>query len=368
MNYTNLGNHKVKVSKIGLGSLFNNYKIKDNVKIKKIINRAYDLGINIIDTAPVYGSGAIERTIGFAIKGKRKEFIIATKNLPSQNKYEEIISSADESLKRLKTDYIDLFQIHWPNHNITIEETCEALKNLLKKGKIKYVGVCNSTLNDLKKYRQILDDKLVSIQNEFNLFERSYDNNFKKFIENKNITIIAYAPFNNGKFYNGLNQKRILDNLEKKYGRKKSEIILNWISSQSKNIVSIPSTLKIKNLISNAQSQKFNLSMIDRNTISKKCKTLKQYISPSEIYVEKSASSIYHSLADAKKNLINLNPSPKSLAQEIIEKNLLKPIKVKLISKRGKKKYLLDDGILRYWSWQIAYGKDKKIPSLVYVK
>ncbi len=367
MKYTNLGNHSDLISKIGCGSLFKNYTTKDNINIEKIIHKACELGINFIDTAPVYGSGKIEKIIGTSILKKRDKFFIATKNLPSKNKYHEIISSANSSLKRLKIDNIDLFQIHWPNHNISIEETCEALNKLIKDGKIKYAGVCNSTLKDLKKYNHILDDKLVSIQNEFNLLERNEYEKLKKFLDNKKITMIGYSPLLNGKLCNGLYQKKILDELEKKYNRNKTEIILNWICSQSKNIVTIPSTLKIQNLISNAESQNFYLSTIDKDIISKKCKTIKKNISPKEIYVDKSSSSIYYSLADAKKNLLNLNPSPKDLAKEIREKSILKPIKVKLLNKKGKKIYVLNDGILRYWSWLIAYGKEKKIPSLIYV-
>ena len=368
MNYTSLGNNNEKISKVGLGSLFNNYKTKDNLKIRKVIDKAYHEGINFIDTAPVYGAGEIEKIIGSSILNKRDKFILATKSLPSQNKYQEIISSVNKSLERLKTDYIDLFQIHWPNHNIAIEETCDALETLIKDGKIKYVGVCNSPLEDLKKYHQILDDKLASIQSEFNLLERSEYDKLKKFIDDKKITMIGYAPFLNGKFYNGLHQKKILDELERKYNKKKSEIILNWICSQSENFISIPSTLKIKNLVSNANSQNFTLSDSDFSFINKKCRTFQKFISPAEIHVEKHSSNIYHSLVDAKKNILNLNPSPCDLAKEIRDKNILKPIKLRISGNRGKKKYLLEDGVLRYWSWLIAYGKKKKIPSLVYVE
>lgn len=366
MDYTNLGAHKDQISKIGLGSLFKNYDLKNNIKITKLIEKGSQVGINFIDTSPVYGSGEIEKIIGVSTINKRDKFVLATKNLPSQNTYQQIISSAEMSLKRLKTDYIDLFQIHWPNHNISIEETCEALKVLIKAGKIKYVGVCNTTLKDLKKYFQILNDKLASVQNEFNLIETKEYEKLKNFIDSKKITMIGYSPFLNGKFYNGRHQKKILDNLEIKYKRKKSEIILNWICSQSANFVSIPSTLKIRNLISNANALNFSLENSDFRLISKECKTLQKFINPREIHVKKHKSNIYHSLTDAKKNILNLNPSPSDLAKEIRKKNILKPIKLRFLKKNIGKKYLLEDGVLRYWSWLIAYGEEKKIPSLVY--
>jgi myo-inositol catabolism protein IolS len=367
MKYTNLGPTKIKISKIGMGTLFKKCKIDFNKKIKHIIDKSYHLGINFIDTAPIYAFGNIERTIGYSIKNKRQKIILATKNLPSQNKYNEIISSAEQSLRRLKTDYIDLYQIHWPNHKIEIEESAEALNILLQQGKIRYVGLCNTNLDNLKKYKNILTNKLVAIQNEYNLFERTYEDNLKKFINISNMTMISYSPLSNGKLFNGENERKILNFLEKKYNRTKSEIILNWITSQSKNIIAIPSTLKIKNLVDNANSQKFMLNKLDIDLIKKKCKTKTRFISPDNILIERSESNIFQSLNDAKKNIYKLDPSPEELAEDIKANNLLKPIKLKEIKKNKlNKKYTLKDGNLRYWSWIIAKGKDKKIPSLIW--
>lgn len=367
MKYTNLGPTKIKISKIGMGSLFKKYKIDFNKKIKHIIDKSYNLGVNFIDTAPIYALGNIERIIGSGIKNKRHKIILATKNLPSQNKYNEIISSAEESLRRLKTDYIDLYQIHWPNHKIEVEESAKALNLLLQQGKIRYVGLCNTNLDNLKKYKKILNNKLVAIQNEYNLIERTYEDNLKKFINNVNMTMIAYSPLSGGKLFNGNDEKNILNFLEKKYNKTKSEIILNWITSQSKNIIAIPSTLKIKNLIDNANSQNFYLNKLDLSLIKKKCKTQIEYIKPEKILINKSESNTFRSINHAKKNIYNLNPSPEELAKDIRTNNLLKPIKLKEIKNdRLNKKYLLVDGNLRYWSWIIAKGRNKKIPSLIW--
>ena len=366
MNFTYLGNSDDKICKIGLGSLFNNYHVRDNTAIRNLIDKAFDLKMNFIDTAPVYGSGEIEKIIGTSVANKRDKFIIGTKCLPSKNKFKEIISSANLSLKRLNMEFIDLFQIHWPNHNVAIEETCEAIETLIKEGKIKYAGICNYPLKDLKKYHQLLGNKLVSIQNEFNLLERGEGESLKRYIEDRDITMIGYSPFLNGKFCNGELQKKVLDDIASKYSKSRSEIILNWICSQSRNFITIPSTLRTENLISNANSQDFALSKLECEEMTSKCKTLTEYICTKEIYVDQVSSNIYHSLVDAKKNIHKLNPSPIDLANEIKDKNILKPIKVSVLKNNTEKKYLLEDGVLRYWSWVIAFGEDKKIPSLVF--
>ena len=364
MIYTNLGLSKLKVSKIGLGSLFQSQKNIVNKKFKSIINKSFDYGLNFIDTAPVYGDGRIEKLIGSCLRHKRKQFIIATKNMPSKNRYNELIGSANKSLLRLRTDYIDLYQIHWPNHKIEVEETVDALKHLIKEGKIRYASICNSNLNDLIKYKKLLKSNLISIQNEYNLFERSYEKNLKTFINKNNMALIAYSPLSNGKLFNGKKEKEVLDFLEKKYQRSKSELILNWITNQSKNIIAIPSTLKIKNLVKNINSQNFQLNSFDKDLIDKYCRTKIQLINTNNIIIKKSKKNLFSSFTDAIKNKKNLDPSPQDLAKELNKTNLLKPIKLEMIKR--KKKYILLDGNLRYWSWVISKGNSKKIPSLVW--
>lgn len=363
MKYTNLGTSNIEISKIGIGTLFQK-KIVSISKFRKIILNSNDLGVNFIDTAAIYRSGDVEKFIGKTLGKNRKKFIIATKNLPSKNKFKEIIDSANNSLKKLGTDYIDLYQIHWPNHKIQIEETVEALKSLIKAGKIRTVGLCNSNIYECNKYKKLLKNHLVSIQNEYNLFERGYENNFHNFVTKNKITFIAYSPFLNGKLFNGPRERKILNILEKKYNKSKSEIILNYLTNQSKNIVAIPATLKIKNLIKNINSQNFNISNFDKNLIKNKCKTKIKYIKIENIYVKKTKNNFFWNIDQAKKNEINLDPSPSELAQEIKKRDILKPIK--LIKNKNNKKYLLFDGNLRYWAWIIANNGIKQIPSLVW--
>src|SRR3972149_8043960 len=125
--------------------------------------------MTFIDTAEDYGNGDAEKVIGEAISCIRDEVFIATKVSPVNLAYDNVLRSVDASLGRLKTDYIDLYQIHWPNPKIPMDETMRAMEQLVAQGKIKYIGVCNFTLRELKEADSILkNNRIASIQVEYN--------------------------------------------------------------------------------------------------------------------------------------------------------------------------------------------------------
>ncbi|MDN5311345.1 MAG: hypothetical protein PWQ68_318 [Thermoanaerobacteraceae bacterium] len=148
----------------------------------KAVQTAYDMGINFFDVAPVYGFGHAEELLGKALKGKRGKVIIASKcglvwddqkritNLLSKR---SILKEIDDSLRRLGTDYIDIYQMHWPDYNTPIEETMDALNQIKKEGKIRYIGASNfpvKLLNEARKYGEI-----VSHQCLYNMIDRNAD-------------------------------------------------------------------------------------------------------------------------------------------------------------------------------------------------
>lgn len=148
----------------------------------KAVQTAYDMGINFFDVAPVYGFGHAEELLGKALKGKRGKVIIASKcglvwddqkritNLLSKR---SILKEIDDSLRRLGTDYIDIYQMHWPDYNTPIEETMDALNQIKKEGKIRFIGASNfpvKLLNEARKYGEI-----VSHQCLYNMIDRNAD-------------------------------------------------------------------------------------------------------------------------------------------------------------------------------------------------
>lgn len=167
MEFTNIPNIKKKASRIGLGTwsiggwMWGGTDEKESIAT---IHQALYSGINLIDTAPVYGFGKSEEIVGKALKqyGKRDQIIIATKvglNWDDHQPYRDstkkrILKELDDSLKRLQVDYIDLYQVHWPDFQTPFAETAETLKKLLDQGKIHAVGVSNFTPEQMDEFRK----------------------------------------------------------------------------------------------------------------------------------------------------------------------------------------------------------------------
>jgi aryl-alcohol dehydrogenase-like predicted oxidoreductase len=208
-----LGNTDIKLSAIGLGAWAiggGGYKFgwgsqedKDSIAT---IHRALELGINWIDTAPVYGAGRSEGILGQAIKGKRDKVIISTKcgvsmaenkeDLVFNLKKKNIRKEVEDSLKRLQTDAIDLYQIHIPLPDEDLEEAWQALADLKKEGKIRCAGVSNFTLEQLKRIQVI--HPLAFFQPQYNMLERSIENELMDYCAGNHIGIISYSPIYRG--------------------------------------------------------------------------------------------------------------------------------------------------------------------------
>ena len=155
MEYRKLGNSELKASEIGLGGdTFGEHV--DEQGTKTLVDHAIESGINFIDTSDVYGHGHSEELLGNALKGKRNRVIIATKfgialgkppqpfdTPPGLGARKHVMKSVDASLKRLKTDYLDLYQFHMPDPITPIEETLRAMDELVRSGKVRYIGCSN---------------------------------------------------------------------------------------------------------------------------------------------------------------------------------------------------------------------------------
>jgi aryl-alcohol dehydrogenase-like predicted oxidoreductase len=211
MEYRKLGSSDLNVSVIGYGA----WGIGgapfwssegDNVSIKSI-QKAYDVGINFFDTAPVYGFGLSERLIGKALKPVRDKVVLATKcglrwekeQLGSISKLasrESILEEIDQSLERLDTDYIDLYQVHWPDGKTPHEETMGTLLEIQKQGKIRHIGVSNYSVEQMQEC--LKTGPLVSLQPEYSLLQRSIEKETVPFCLIHNIGIIAYSPLASG--------------------------------------------------------------------------------------------------------------------------------------------------------------------------
>ena len=209
MQYRHVGRSGLIASAIGVGCFpFGGYvSVADSCKV---VDQALDLGINYFDTANSYGIGKSEAALGVALEGKRQQALVATKfgNRTGDGPNEvgasrmAIINACEASLKRLKTDYIDLYQLHWPDHATPIEETLRALDDLVRAGKVRYIGCSNMFAWELLEALHASDQhgwsRFVSTQDHYSLLYRDIEKRFEPFCVKYGIGLTHYFPLAGG--------------------------------------------------------------------------------------------------------------------------------------------------------------------------
>jgi aryl-alcohol dehydrogenase-like predicted oxidoreductase len=178
----------------------------DEAESIRTIHEALDRGISLIDTAPVYGFGRSEEIVGMALagSGRREQTLIATKvgldwkdDKPYRNATRaRIVKEAEDSLRRLRTDVIDLYQVHWPDPNTPIEETAAAMADLRRAGKIRAIGVSNFSPAQMDIFRKVAP--LHTAQPPYNLFERAIERDVLPYCRDRNIVTLAYGSLCRG--------------------------------------------------------------------------------------------------------------------------------------------------------------------------
>ncbi len=209
MDYRRLGRAGLRVSVIGLGgNTFGRYA--DAERTASILRRAIDLGVNLVDTADIYGAGASEELIGKALAGHRDEIYLATKvgmkfgEGPNEtgSSRAHVIASCEASLRRLRTDHIDLYQIHQFDPETPLEETLSALDALVRSGKVRYIGCSNYTAWQVVHSLWISDREhfasYVSVQPEYNLLAREAERELLPACQELGLGVIPYFPLGAG--------------------------------------------------------------------------------------------------------------------------------------------------------------------------
>jgi aryl-alcohol dehydrogenase-like predicted oxidoreductase len=208
---SNFGQTDLEVSRICYGTWeiggFPFYKDCDRDTAIKLVQDIYEIGINFFDTAPVYGFGLAEEYLGEAIKGFRKDIVISTKcglkwtkeslsAIEKDASREAIRSELDDSLRRLQTDYIDLYLIHWPDLNTPIQESIQTLEELKVEGKIRYYGVSNFSLEQMQEAQQY--GSVSGLQSRFSRLRPEISLKQREYCVQQGIGIQAYSPLERG--------------------------------------------------------------------------------------------------------------------------------------------------------------------------
>jgi len=319
MEYRNLGKSGLKVSVIGLGG--NNWGWQvDEERAISVISQAIDLGVNFLDTAELYAMGKSEEIIGKALKGKRSQVIIASKfgathaprdvvkevpndiNDKGGSRY-KIIKAIERSLRRLDTDYIDLYQMHSPDPTTPIEETLRALDDLVHAGKVRYIGCSNFAgwqLSEALWTAKVCNlESFITIQSQYSLLRRGIEQEIVPCCQAHGIGVIPFAPladgFLTGKYRRGEKAPAgtraanippignmlltdtnfdILDKLEafaKERGHNILELAIAWLISHPWISTVIAGATKPEQISANVSASDWRLSneeMIEVNSIS----------------------------------------------------------------------------------------------------
>jgi aryl-alcohol dehydrogenase-like predicted oxidoreductase len=327
MEYRTLGKSEIKVSELAFGAwaiggwMWGGTDSKDAIEA---IETAIDNGMTTIDTAAVYGFGLSEELVGKAIKGKRGKVQILTKFglswnekkgeffFPSKDnagkdvdiyRYsskEKVLSDCDQSLKRLGTDYIDLYQIHWADPTTPVSETMEALDILLKKGKIRAGAVCNYSLELMSEAEKTFT--IVSNQVPYSMVNRGIEKEIVPHCIDKNIGILAYSPlqrglltgkikpghkFNDGDtrpasiYYKEPNLTKILQltnnlkELAKELNITMSQLVLNWTIQQPGITSALSGARNAAQVLDNVKAADFRLTGEEISRINELISNLK---------------------------------------------------------------------------------------------
>lgn len=301
MHYRSLGKHGPRVSALGLGcmGMSHSYGAHDETESMATLRHAFDRGVTFFDTADVYGNGSNEELLGRAIAGRRDQFVIATKfgfqlNTPPEKgplvcgKPEYVRASCEASLRRLGIDSIDLYYLHRVDPTVQIEDTVGAMAELVREGKVKYLGLSEAGSDSLRRASAI--HPISALQSEYSLWTRDPEQGVLATCRELGIGFVPFSPLGRGfltgqikrfedfaqddqrrrhprfqgdNFARNLELVRKIQELATARGYTAAQLALAWVMAQGDDLVPIPGTGRVANLAENLGSLEVKLSKAD---------------------------------------------------------------------------------------------------------
>lgn len=266
MNTRILGQSGVSISEVGFGT----WKYKGD---PDVLQHALDLGSTFIDTAESYGT---ESAVGKSLLGRRHDAFIATKVSPWNFRYPEVIKAAENSLKNLSIDTIDLYQLHAPNRTIPIEETMGAMRDLVSTGKVRFIGVSNFSVGELVAAQSALGNiPIVSNQIKYSIFDHEFADPIVTYCQDHGIAILAYSPLEASGYQNELKSNQplqtLLKGMSEETGKTQVQILLRW-GLQKENVITIPATNDLSHLQENIGASGWTLDAEQYATLNEAVK------------------------------------------------------------------------------------------------
>lgn len=242
-----LGRTATRIPEVGLGT----YRFRESADV---LRGGLDAGATFIDTAELYGNEAL---VGEAINGRRDEVFVATKlrNLRAA----DVVRSADESLAKLRCEWIDLYQVHFPDAAVPIAETMGALERLVDAGKVRHVGVSNFSVPELRAAQAAYRYAIVSNQVPYSLIERSIEVDVLSYCAANGITVIAYSPLAQGLDHiERRDPSGALRDVARRVGRTAAQVALNWCLRHP-HVVVIPKGRSVAHVVENCAASGWSL-------------------------------------------------------------------------------------------------------------
>ena len=255
MDMKELGNTGVMVPEIGLGT----WKYSGG---NEPLRKGVSLGATLIDTAEMYRN---EVEVGQAIAGLRDKVFLATKVLGSNLRYDQVLRAAEQSLRKLDVDCVDLYQIHWYNRGVPITETMRAMESLVDRGMVKYIGVSNFSTKELQESQAAMTKHpIVSNQVLYNLNTRRIERDLLPYCQQNKITIIAYTPLDSGSLASSprfmpARRSQALGRLAEELRKTRAQVALNWCISHP-NVIAIPKSDSISRTVENCEAGDWKLT------------------------------------------------------------------------------------------------------------
>lgn len=217
-----------------------------------------DAGAFFIDTAESYGT---ETVVGQAVAGVRNRVFIATKVSPEHFRFDSVLKAADGSLKRLGTDWIDLYQLHWPSEQVPIEETIAAMEQLVNAGKVRFIGVSNFSVAQLQRARDATRKyPIASNQVCYNIGDRTIERDLLEYCQTNGITIIAYSPLvRDFKSLLARDPDGALAEVARVTGKTIAQVAINWCLSKD-GVVAIPKGNSTAHILENCGASGWRLT------------------------------------------------------------------------------------------------------------
>lgn len=217
------------------------------------LRRGIELGLTHIDTAEMYGGGRAEEIVGEAIEGVARESLFLTsKVLPSNASYKGAMAACERSLRRLRTEYLDLYLLHWPS-SLPLEETMRALEMLVEQGKARFIGVSNFDVDDVREAQSYLRAvPLACDQVLYNLNERGPEAHVLPYCASHDIALVGYTPFGRGRFpRTQAKEDGVLGRIAHAHSKTVRQVILNFLT-RDPQLFAIPKASRVEHVEENA--------------------------------------------------------------------------------------------------------------------